>query len=564
MKNCDLFHLSHGPDCAETAEGTYGIRLRASRGVCAGVCLVHTFDKYRLDLALLRVDMPLVMRDGEFDYYAVTISGKPSRLAYIFEITDARGVVWYFSEEGVSRTYDWRYAYFSHFQYPAAYACDRHTAPEWVKNAVVYQIFPERFFNGTGDKPYITAGWRDEPTPKAFYGGDLEGIRQKLGYLQDLGVTCLYLTPVHPSISNHKYDVIDYYDVDAMFGGRDAFEALMRDCRARGMRVMLDGVFNHCSDRCPLFEDVRKRGRKSPYFDWFFIDGDFPDADKRNYQTFASVEYMPRLNTGHPEVIEYFCEVGAYWIREFGVSGWRLDVCDELSDEFLRAFRKAVKAADRDAVVIGEVWHESVHWLRGDMLDGVMNYGLTKACLDYLAFGTIDAAAFRDRLCRLIWRNSFTADDMMLNLLGSHDTDRLMSRVGGDVNRFEMAYAAAFFLPGMPCVYYGDEAGLTGGYDPGCRAGFPWDTYLTHSRPSAAIRALAALKKESDFARAAFSVDVQNGAPRLFRRGENATYCLLLNPSKRAKTVDCPGGARLLAPDSYQIVKTPHERKDNP
>ncbi len=564
MKNADVSHFSHGVDCVALAEGTYAVRLRARRDLCACVCLAHTFDKYRLDLGVNRAEMPRVMRDSEFDYYALTIVGEVSRLAYIFEITDQKGALWYLSEEGVSREYDWQYAYFSHFQYPSSHACDRHVAPDWVKSAVVYQIFPERFCNGTGDKKYITANWSDEPTPKAFYGGDLIGIRQKLDYLCDLGVTCLYLTPIHPSISNHKYDVIDYYGVDDMFGGREAFSALMRDCKARGMRVLLDGVFNHCSDRCALFEDVKKNGKASPYYDWFFIDGDFPDADKRNYQTFASVQYMPRLNTGNPEVIDYFCKVASYWIKEFGIGGWRLDVCDELSDDFLRAFRKAVKSADRDAVIIGEVWHESAHWLRGDMLDGVMNYGLTKACLDYLAFDCIDAVAFRDRLCRLVWRNTDAADDMMLNLMGSHDTERFLSRVHGDIARLEMAYAVAFFMPGMPCVYYGDEAGVTGGYDPGCRKGFPWDAYLKKARPRETIKRLAALKKDDDFCRAAFSADVINGAPCLRRVGEKATYCLLLNPSRRMKKVMCLGQEWILEPNGYQIIKAQHERKDHP
>lgn len=564
LKNCDLTHQSHGVDCAAVAEGAYTVRLRAKKGVCAGVRLIHTFDKYRLDLGFKRANMPLVMRDDEFDYYALTLRGANSRFAYLFEITDAKGVLWFFSEEGVARECNWRYAYFSHFQYPATHACDRHVAPMWTQNAVVYQIFPERFYNGTGSKTYITAKWDDEPTPKAFYGGDLEGIRQKLDYLCDLGVNCLYLTPIHPSVSNHKYDVIDYYAVDQMFGGRDAFMSLMRDAKARGLRVLLDGVFNHCSDRCFLFEDVKRRGRQSPYFDWFFIDGDFPDADTQNYQTFAAVSYMPRLNTGNPRVIEYFCDVAAYWIREFGISGWRLDVCDEISDDMLRALKKAVKAADSDAVLIGEVWHESAHWLRGDMLDGVMNYGLTKACIDYIALKTIHAGAFCSRLCRLIWRSGDAANAMMLNLMGSHDTDRFLSRVDGDISRLEMAYATAFFMPGMPCVYYGDEVGLTGGYDPGCRKGFPWDSYSAGARPRPAITALAALKKDGDFCRAAFSAEAINGVACLKRTGEKRVYCLLMNLSRVTKVVNCFGKEYRIAPNRYILMQADNERKDLP
>ncbi len=564
VKNAELSHASHDVDCAAVAEGTYAVRLRAKRGACERVLLTHTFNKYRLDLGFLRADMPLVLRDGEYDYFALTVSGEPSRFAYIFELTDAKGAVWYYTEEGVSRAFDPKTAFFSHFQYPSTYACDRHIAPDWVKSAFVYQIFPERFCNGAGDKPYITAAWGDKPTPTSFFGGDLPGIRQKLPYLRDLGVTCLYLTPIFPSISNHKYDVIDYYGVDEQFGGKEAFSALMRDVKVAGMRVLLDGVFNHCSDRNPLFQDVVARGAQSRYHDWFFIDGDRPTVEPRNYQTFSDVAYMPRLNTGNPEVIRYFCDVAAHWVREYGISGWRLDVCDELSDDFLRELRKAVKQADPEAVVIGEVWHESAHWLRGDMLDGVMNYGLTKACLDYLAFRTITAEAFRDRLCRLVWRHSDAASAMMLNLMGSHDTERFLTRARGDVARLEMAYAVACFVPGMPCVYYGDEIGMTGEGDPDCRKGFPWDDYDASARPRPAFQALATLKREPEFATAAFSIDVQNGVPCLYRRGKTKDYCLLLNPSRREKTARCLGEEYTLAPDSYRMIEANHERTDEP
>lgn len=188
--------------------------------------------------------------------------------------------------------------------------------------------------------------------------GDLRGIEEGLDYLEELGVSCIYMTPVFQSVSNHKYDIEDYFKVDECFGGDEALRSLIAAAHKRGMKVVLDGVFNHCAHTNPIFVDTSIRGRESPYWDWFFIEGRalraFPSATNR---TFADVPYMPKLNTDNDEVIDYFCRVGRYWIEEFGADGWRLDVSDEISMRFLRRFREAVKSAKPDAVIIGEVWH---------------------------------------------------------------------------------------------------------------------------------------------------------------------------------------------------------------
>ena len=412
--------------------------------------------------------------DGARDYYTIDLKGDDTRLAYIFILYE-NGRTWYFSEEGLCETYDFKRAYYTHFQNPFIHDCDVHHVISWADTAVMYQIFPERFQNGSGNKPYINAKWSDVPTPKSFFGGDLKGIEQQLDYLKSLHVNCLYLNPIFPSISNHKYDIIDYFGVDEGFGGKAAFASLMIAAKKNGFRVILDGVFNHCSALHPFFQDVVKNGRASPYWNWFFIEGDRVDMKRVNYLTFASVAQMPKLNTGNPEVIRYFCSVGAWWIRQYGIDGWRLDVMDETSTAFLRAFRTAVKAADKDALILGESWHASESYLLGDQLDGVMNYGFTKACMDYLAEGTIDASGFAARLIRLLNSCAAPASVMMMNLLGSHDTDRFLTLLNGDMKKMKLAFCLLFFFVGIPCVYYGDEIGMTGGYDPLCRGGFPWD-----------------------------------------------------------------------------------------
>ena len=528
MRQDDLQHRGRGMDCLATDTLGFSLRLRARRGACQRVEVIYACNKYEWDRNRHRMDMERIAQDSEFDYYRCEIHGSDNRLAYIFA-AHAGDEIWYYSEEGLSLAFDNNYAYFNFFQYCFVHACDVFSPLPWADTACVYQIFPERFRNGLGDKPYINTPWYAEPTPFSFFGGDLPGITEKLEELEALGVNCLYLTPVFPSPSNHKYDIVDYWEVDPAFGGKPALKELITRAHARGIRVVLDGVFNHCSSQNALFQDVVKKGRQSPYYDWFLIDGDFPDERKGNYSMFAAVRYMPRLNTGHPEVIDYFCRVASYWIREMDADGWRLDVCDEISDCFLRSLRRAVKGAKPDALLLGEIWHEPAHWLGGDMLDGVMNYALTKACLDYMALETLSAQGFCDRLLRSLWRCPEPAARMALNLVGSHDTDRFLSRVRGSKGLLKMGYAAVFFMPGMACVYYGDEVGLSGGYDPGCRKGYPWEEGRQDKALRAFIQALYGLKKQPALSVGAFNAFVENGMAVLERSSPGQTARLYMN-----------------------------------
>ena len=530
----DVLHRPRGEDCCALDPHTVQVRLRIRRGACRRAEMIYSWNKYTWTQERERMAMPRVMEDSEYDYFACTLTGEDTRLAYIFLLEGADGP-WFYCEEGLSRAYDHKTAYFNFFQYSFIHACDVFPVIPWVEGGGAYQIFPERYCNGMGEKPYVTCAWDADPTPKSFYGGDIPGIRMHLDELEELGVSCLYLTPVFTSPSNHKYDIVDYLDVDPAFGGKAALRALVEDAHARGIRVILDGVFNHCSSRHPFFQDVVKRGKASAYGHWFFIDGDFPSEAKGNYRTFAAVPSMPKLNTGHPEVIAYFCEVACFWIREFGIDGWRLDVCDELSDVFLRALRQAVKQAKADAVIIGEIWHDGSHWLRGDMLDGVMNYSFTKACLDYVVAGELTAQGFCDRVIRAWWRLSAPAARMQMNLVGSHDTERFLTRVGGDKGLFKMAYAAAFMMPGMVSVYYGDEVGVTGGYDPGCRKGYPWDEKKQDGELRAFIRALYQLKKQPALARGDFRMEAENGLAVMERSAPGQRVRLYLNKSDQGK-----------------------------
>jgi len=347
--------------------------------------------------------------------------------------------------------------------------------PAWVQDAIFYQIFPERFANGDGsnDPPNVVT-WDAIPRRESFYGGDLQGVLDHLPFLEDLGVTALYLTPVFAAGTNHKYDTSDYLSIDAAFGTTDLLRSLVAACHRRGIRVVLDAVFNHCGDGFWAFKDVVVNGATSPYADWF-QSASYPiQSDPPSYQTCGGAAFLPKLNLTNREVRDYLLHVTRYWIEMCDIDGWRLDVPWKAPMDFWREFRTAVKALKPDAYIVGETWRDTANWLQGDTCDGVMNYPLRECILDYCVRDTMDAEDFDHFSTRLRTVHGH-ADHVGLNLLGSHDTPRLLTLCAGDVRRATLSISLQFTLPGAPMVYYGDEIGLTGDNDPDCRRTMPWD-----------------------------------------------------------------------------------------
>ncbi len=524
MRHLSISHIPGTVDACPL-DGKMYLRFRVEKGLIISARLVYNCDKNKWHEHRHQADMTLSHTDSELEYYSVAVPLTDTRFSYIFELLCSDGKVRFLSEEGVTDDYDHSLGYFSFFQYTSQFDCDTMTVPNWVKTAVCYQIFPERFAVGYSNKDtgYVNRKWGEKPTPKSYYGGDLIGIREKLPYLLDLGVNVLYMTPVFCSPTNHKYEITDYENVDEAFGGNDALKALIEDAHKNGIRIILDGVFNHCSSCHPFFVDAQKNKEASPYYHWFFWNED------GSYQTFGCVKTMPKLNTGNPEVIRYFSDVAVMWMRDYGADGWRLDVSDEISHRFLRHFREAVMEQNPEAIIIGEDWHRAVRYLNGDEYDGLMNYGVTKACLDLLAFETIDAKAFRDRIVRLYHSYSLAANQKMLNLLGSHDTDRFLTRVNGDSQRFRTAAAIMFFYPGIPCVYYGDEIGMEGGYDPDCRRTFDWNEEAWDRKTYGLIKELMKLKKEPALSEGGFAVEEEGGIITMIRSSNQQTLQLRVN-----------------------------------
>ncbi len=475
MNNAVIYHRAESNYCFALDTKTVVLRIRFAKGECIDSVSVLYNTKYEFSTKQYRQQLSFLCTDEFFDYYSTVLHLQDSRLAYIFEICH-QGTTEYFCEYGIVPRYNFSLSYLDSFQYAFINSNDVTQNISWLNNAVFYQVFVDRFYKASNkDESYINAKWGELPTPKSFYGGDLDGICQKLDYIKSLNVNALYLTPVFCSISNHKYDIYDYYNVDAMFGGNDALRRLVEECHKRGIKVVLDAVFNHISERSEQFQDVLRNGDKSKYYNWFLVDGATINAERTNYCQFASCNYMPKLNTANPEVQQYLIDIATYWIKNYDIDGWRLDVSDEVSHDFWRAMRRAVRAVKKDAALIGENWHNSESYLRGDQFDGIMNYAFTKQMTDYFVYNHCDEQQLAQRLNGLLMRYTDTTNNMMFNLLDCHDTDRFYSLVGCDKEKFLCAFALSVFMAGSCNIYYGDEIMTEGGYDPDSRRTFDWD-----------------------------------------------------------------------------------------
>ena len=468
-------HIVDSSYCFPVSEKEIVLRLRTARDDMKSVQVIYE-SKYIFGTKQQKALMTKEYTSELYDYYRICLKLKDTRLAYVFLVNDGEKS-YFFSEDGITDTYDYTLGYYNFFQYPYINQADIMEQVAWMKDAIFYQIFVDRFHMGdtAKDTSYINCSWGDIPTPKTFAGGDLKGITQKLDYIKATGCNAIYLTPVFRSISNHKYDISDYYRVDEHFGSNEDLRELVQEAHKRGMRLVMDAVFNHCSDRMMQFQDVLENGRKSSYYNWFFINGDKPDQKTMNYETFAACEYMPKLNTSNMEVQKFLMDIGCYYIQEYDIDGWRLDVSDEVSHDFWRNFRKAIKGCKKDAVIIGENWHDAYSNLRGDQYDSIMNYAFTKASLDYFARETFDAQRLAWKLNDLLMRNSDTVNSMMLNLLDSHDTHRFFSEVGESRFKMKAALCLLYLFPGAPCIFYGTEILMPGGYDPDCRRCMDWE-----------------------------------------------------------------------------------------
>ena len=545
MNKAAILHIPKSQYSFAYGKEELRIRLRAAKSELDKVEIIYAVKYDWLKDRKTKV-MQNSYSDALYDYYTVSLDVPDSRIGYIF-LLQSGNEKYYYSEEGLTTDYNHEKSYYNFFQYPYINKIDLHRKVTWCDKSVFYQIFVDRFRIGETKKntDYIDKKWGELPEPKGFFGGDLKGITEKLDYLNDLGINAIYLTPIFQSPSNHKYDTIDYETIDEMFGTNSDLKELVENAHRRGIKILLDAVFNHCSYLCKQFQDVLLKGKQSGYYDWFIIHGDRPDLDDMNYECFAACNYMPKWNTNNNEVQNFLLHIAVKWIREYGIDGWRLDVADEVSHDFWRNFRKAVKNEKPDAMIIGENWHDAFPWLQGDQFDSIMNYSFTKACLDYFAFGKYSAKQFCDRLSEILMRNTDQVNEMMLNLLDSHDTERFLTNAGGNKSKLKCALAVMFFFVGMPCIYYGTEIGMIGGYDPDSRRTFDWNENHWDKDLFQTIKELIQLRKEKI-----------KGKLRMFTEGEifvieRGKIFLAVNNTKDTLKYD----KITLEPYSYKIIE---------
>lgn len=477
MEYSAIFHDMDKRFCYAIDKDLFVIRVQVKKDDMKEVIL-HYEDKYiPMERKDTRMTLPMkkVATSQFHDYYEAQLQMHLICLRYFFEFTDMQGEkVYYgnyeFDKECITNR-------------DRMFDCPQNLreeemfeVPQWAANKVVYQIFPSRFAT---TQPVDKELWYKAPiTPMDDLHGNLRGIIEHLDYIKDLGIDVVYLTPIFKSNSCHKYDTIDYYQVDPSFGTTEDLKELVQKSHERGMKVVLDAVYNHTGREFFAFQDILEKGEKSKYLDWYFIDelpprgewGEIP-----NFKCFGYYGGMPKLNLKNPEVEKYITDVACYWIKECDIDGWRLDVGDEISHFFWKNFRKAIKAVKKDMLIIGEIWHYAGDFLEGDEWDTVMNYPFYLNLIDLLADEKINVSQFVQNLGYLKGRLNKKCYPLMWNLIDSHDTARFLHLCHDNKKKQHLAAAFQLLLPGMPMVYYGDEYAMPGANDPDCRRGMYWD-----------------------------------------------------------------------------------------
>lgn len=567
MNKAAIYHRPESEFAYLYTEETIHVRLRVARDDVKSVVLIYG-DPYMFSERegqpekswdYQEAEMRYALSTEESDFYITEVGVPHKRMDYVFLITGHDGEKIVYTDSGIlpyeDKLLTKKYAA---FRMPFFHEVDRFKAPDWVKNTVWYQIFPERFANGNpAINPEGVKEWdpTESPERQDFYGGDLQGVIDHLDHLSDLGVNGIYFTPVFQAHSNHKYDTEDYLKIDKHFGDLEVFKKLVREAHQRGIKVMLDAVFNHIGDTSPQWQDVLKNQKNSKYAEWFHINewpasyvatDDFEVAEAATYDTFAFTPHMPKLNTANKEVQEYLLNIAEYWIKECDIDAWRLDVADEVDHAFWKKFRTTCDAAKKDFYILGEVWHSAQPWLVGDEFSAVMNYAYTNAIIDTFVKKELNLEQMVSAINAQLMLYRKQTNQVMFNILDSHDTPRLLTQAKGNKALVKQVQAFMYMQPGVPCIYYGDEYGLDGGADPDCRKCMPWTEEHQDLEMFAFFKELVAFRRKYADILSQSDVEWQviddaNGLVKLVRGEISAVFNMGEQP------VEFTGGEILLA-----------------
>jgi len=572
-----VLHIPMSEYAYAVDEGRVVIRLRCACGDLIS-CTLHYGDRAcrQNPVVFTAVPMQVVASDWQFDYFEAEFDTPYTRLCYYFELSDGVETILYYADLFSADTVPERSEY---YQLPYIHRADIATAPDWAADAVIYNIFPDSFATG---RRYISkrpteASYMGIPTHGKL-GGTIRGITENANYLVELGINCIYINPIFAAGEYHKYDLLDYYSIDPCFGSNQDFAEMVNTLHQHDIKVIIDGVFNHCGWRFFAFEDVVANGGHSRYRDWFYRvqhpivrPGNMEDIPE--YECFAYERLMPKLNTANPDVAAYFCDVCRYWLREYRIDGWRLDVASEVDDGFWRTFRRAALDENPDALLIGEVWESAGHWLDGSMFNSSMNYDFRKHCREYFARGAINAQEFASRITNMLMRYRKNLLPAQLNLLDSHDVSRFLSLCGGDIGRFKLAVLFQMCFVGMPSIFYGDEQGITGLLEEEYRCPMSWNGGDLFDFYQRAIR----LRKEQPALRRGIYSSIMAGHDRLFvfcREDRDSRITVAMNAGDDTVAYTRPegddviwrsGGSKsTIDPQGFVISITPLEKGGAP
>ena len=557
MNPATIYHRPLSEFAFATDATHYVFRLRTGKGE-ARSCRFFYADRAamvpELDFACL--PMKKIREDRYFDWYEVRLETKLERIAYWFELSDGAETLCYFGDcyemAGTPTRADY-------FQLPFNHRADRLSVPEWTKDAVVYNIFPDSFADGFR----TLSGGSDG---KTGLGGTIRGITENLDYIASMGFNCIYLNPIFAAESYHRYDTLDYYQVDPHMGSKEDVRALVEKAHSLGIRVLLDGVFNHSGIHFPPFEDLLKNGEESRYRGWFYPKR-FPiEIDPACYECVGDYPYMPRLNGANGEVRAYVRDVLLYWLREAGIDGWRFDVADELDRHAVIWWREEIKREFPQAVLLGETWGDASRLLGADGFDTAMNYLFRDAVTDCLARGRIGVSELSRRLNSALMKVTGPNGHAMYNCLGSHDTARFLTEAKGEAWRLRLAMALQMLFPGAPAIYYGDELGMTGENDPGCRGGMAWahpdkDLLVWQKELIALRQAHPALRTGSY---TPLLADDEKSLFAFARGNREEELLAVFNLGERAQTWDCAGESVHVLPHSVHILFRPVQKEEKP
>ena len=496
MKKEAVLHLNTEDFIYPIARNSLVVKLRTAKSDLLECQIVH-FCRTKPDVKNCR-KLEKKYSDDLFDYYEVEVDfSKVARYQkYYFQLTDNEGKDEYYTATGFSKEEPQD----GYFEFLYANQGDVISYPEWAKGAVYYQIFPERFANGdTRNDPPNTQPWGTLPTRENYMGGDLKGVQDKIPYLRDLGIEVIYFNPIFEADFNHKNATTDYYKIDPIFGTNEEFGSLVKELHKAVIRVVLDGVFNHTGIHFKQFHDVIEKGAQSKYYGWFL-----PNKEKditvthKDYECVGAYKYMPKLNSSNPQVRAFILDVMDFWIREYEIDGWRLDVADEVDSAVWQEARTILKEKYPDIILLGETWGYGGTLTTGKRLDSVMNYMFRDALRDYFGFEKISATEFDARINRMLALYKGETSDILYNLLDSHDTERFLFYCGNDVEKLKLAVAFQLMFKGAPAIYYGDEVGITGDNDPDCRKCMVWDEDKQNKELLDWYKTLIKLRKDHD------------------------------------------------------------------